>query len=41
MPFINKASDLNLTNELDLLDKHPNIKYLFLPLKLQGLMEKN
>ena len=31
MPFINKASDLNLTNELDLLDKHPNIKYLFLP----------
>ena len=31
MPFIDQVSDLNLTNELDLLDKHPNIKYLFLP----------
>ena len=31
MPFINKASSLNLTNEVDLLDKHPKINYLFLP----------
>jgi len=31
MPFIDKVSDLNLTNELDLLQKHPNIEYLFLP----------
>ena len=31
MPFIDKVSDLNLTNELDLLDKHPNLNYLFLP----------
>jgi len=28
---IDKASNLNVTSELDLLDKHPNIKYLFLP----------
>ena len=31
MPLINKFSSLNLTNELDLLQKHPNINYLFLP----------
>ena len=31
MPLIDKVSDLNLTNELDLLQKHPNIEYLFLP----------
>jgi len=31
MPFIDKASKLNLTNEVDLLSKHPNINYLFLP----------
>ena len=30
MPFIDQVSSLNLTNELDLLDKHPNLKYLFL-----------
>ena len=29
MPFIDKASKLNLTNEVDLLSKHPNINYLF------------
>lgn len=28
---IDKASKLNVTSELDLLKKHPNIKYLFLP----------
>tara|TARA_B100000686_G_C16684507_1_gene913910 strand:- start:313 stop:1401 length:1089 start_codon:yes stop_codon:yes gene_type:complete len=31
MPLINSLSHLNLTNELDLLNKHPNIEYLFLP----------
>jgi glycosyltransferase involved in cell wall biosynthesis len=28
---IDSVSELNVTSELDLLDKHPNIKYLFLP----------
>ena len=28
---IDQASELNVTSELDLLEKHPNIKYLFLP----------
>ncbi|MFQ6677349.1 MAG: glycosyltransferase [Fidelibacterota bacterium] len=28
---IDKASRLNVTSELDLMEKHPNIKYLFLP----------
>ena len=31
MPIIDSCSDLNITNEVDLLQKHPNIKYLFLP----------
>ena len=31
MPLIDSFSDLNLTNEVDLLYKHPKIKYLFLP----------
>ena len=31
IPAIDKVSSLNLTSELDLLKKHPNIKYLFLP----------
>ena len=31
MPIIDSFSDLNLTNEVDLLYKHPKIKYLFLP----------
>ena len=31
MPIIDDLSDLNLTNEVDLLDKHPNLDYLFLP----------
>ncbi len=31
MPFIDKFSKLNLTNEVDLLSKHPSINYLFLP----------
>ena len=28
---LDQISDLNLTSEVDLLSKHPNIKYLFLP----------
>ncbi len=28
---VDKVSELNVTSELDLLEKHPNIKYLFLP----------
>tara|TARA_Y100000758_G_scaffold199866_1_gene142747 strand:+ start:8171 stop:9256 length:1086 start_codon:yes stop_codon:yes gene_type:complete len=28
---LNKASKLNITSELDLLNKHPNMKYMFLP----------
>jgi len=31
IPAIDKLSDLNLTSELDLMQKHPNINYLFLP----------
>jgi len=31
MPHIDRLSNLNLTNEVDLLEKHPNIHYLFLP----------
>lgn len=35
IPVINRISSLNLTSELDLIDKHPNIKYLFLPFDTQ------
>lgn len=31
IPEMDALSDLNLTNELDLLYMHPNLKYLFLP----------
>ena len=31
IPIIDKASCLNVTSELDLLQKHPDLKYLFLP----------
>lgn len=31
IPAIDGYSSLNLTSELDLLDKHPNLHYLFLP----------
>ena len=40
MPFIDKNSDLNITNELDLLYKHPNIKYLFLPFETKAFSQK-
>jgi len=32
IPQIDRISDLNLTCELDLLDKHPRMKFLFLPI---------
>jgi glycosyltransferase involved in cell wall biosynthesis len=32
IPDIDRLSDLNLTCELDLLSKHPRMKYLFLPI---------
>jgi len=31
MPKMDQLANLNLTNEVDLLEKHPNIQYLFLP----------
>jgi len=31
IPIIDQTSRLNLTSELDLMRKHPNLKYLFLP----------
>ena len=40
MPIINSKSDLNLTNEVDLLSKHPNINYLFLPFKTNSFATK-
>jgi len=40
MPFIDKVSSLNLTNELDLLDKHPNLQYLFLPFETSRFDKK-
>ena len=40
MPLIDKVSDLNLTNELDLLGKHPNLKYLFLPFETSRFIKK-
>ena len=40
MPLIDKVSDLNLTNELDLLDMHPNLKYLFLPFETSRFIKK-
>ena len=36
MPIIDSLSSLNLTNELDLLFKHPNIHYLFLPIETEN-----
>jgi glycosyltransferase involved in cell wall biosynthesis len=40
IPAIDKLSDLNLTNELDLLSRHPNIHYLFLPYDVQAFQPK-
>lgn len=35
---INDVSNLNVTSELDLMEKHPNIKYLFLPFDTNQFM---
>jgi glycosyltransferase involved in cell wall biosynthesis len=40
IPQIDKISDLNLTNEVDLLDKHPNINYIFLPFETKNYFPK-
>ncbi len=36
-PEVDAVSRLNLTSELDLLPKHPNLKYLFLPVDTERL----
>lgn len=41
MPFLDSVANLNLTNEVDLLNKHPNINYLFLPYDTSKLPAKN
>jgi len=40
MPELDAISDLNLTNEVDLLKKHPNIHYLFLPFNTEQFSVK-
>ena len=40
IPEIDKISNLNLTNEVDLLDKHPNINYIFLPFETRTYIPK-
>ena len=40
MPNMDSLSHLNLTNEVDLLEKHPNIEYLFLPFDTSQLSPK-
>jgi glycosyltransferase involved in cell wall biosynthesis len=37
---LDALSDLNLTNELDLMQKHPDIHYLFLPFDLEAFRAK-
>ena len=41
MPYIDSISNLNLTNELDLMHKHPNINYMFLPYNTLAFHNKN
>ncbi|MEA1986520.1 MAG: hypothetical protein U9N76_03390 [Candidatus Marinimicrobia bacterium] len=40
IPEIDKITNLNLTNEVDLLEKHPNINYLFLPFETKKYLAK-
>lgn len=40
IPEVDTISDLNLTSELDLLDKHPDIRYLHLPFDTDGYTVK-
>lgn len=37
---LDEISDLNLTNEVDLLEKHPSINYIFLPFELGEFRKK-
>ena len=37
LPDIHEISSLNLTSELDLLDKYPGMKYLFLPIDTEAV----
>ena len=41
MPELDAISDLNLTNEVDLLERHPNINYLFLPFDTKSFTLKS
>ena len=41
MPELDAISDLNLTSEVDLLGKHPNINYLFLPFDTDSFTTKH
>jgi len=41
IPAVDELSDLNLTSELDLMYKHPNINYLFLPFDTSKYKTKN
>jgi glycosyltransferase involved in cell wall biosynthesis len=40
IPEVDAISDLNLTSELDLVQKHPNIKYLHLPFDVERFESK-
>lgn len=40
IPEMDKISDLNLTNELDLTFRHPNLKYIFLPFDVKAFKPK-
>ncbi|MBN2280959.1 MAG: glycosyltransferase [Candidatus Marinimicrobia bacterium] len=40
IPAMDELSDLNLTNELDLTHRHPNIHYLFLPYDVRSFHPK-
>ena len=37
---LDELSDLNLTNEVDLLEKHPDIHYIYLPFDIEEFTEK-
>ena len=37
---LDKISDLNLTNEVDLLEKHPDIHYIFLPFDVEAFQQR-
>jgi len=41
IPEVDEISDLNLTSELDLLQKHPNIRYLHLPFDVERFAVKD